>query len=640
MSRHRNQKYYDEDEYDVDDVPMTPETPVHMPMTPTSAQYMYQRRGSEDFGAPTSSSVYVPSPGRKPRPVPDEELMFDLDAPADLAVNKVVYPPMMNLGMPALPSLSTKTVIRSESHDLESEEIVEKLRRAKVQEKEAEDAYAAALNNNIADDDFDRSNPSSTAKSPSPPRHSGSPPPSNVGFKSPGLYVPEKQRLKKSKLLEESRSTKPNLNLVVIGHVDAGKSTLMGHMLYLMGRVEEKVVHKYKQDCKDMGKQSFHFAWVLDQHEEERTRGITVDVSINHFDTKSKRITLLDAPGHRDFVENMIAGTAQADAAVLVVAASANEFESGFTDDGQTKEHADLARGLGVRQLIVAVNKMDSVDWDAKRFFQIKAQLFTFLTKKLGFKDIVFVPVSGLTGVNLTKAVSDKKLSSWYTECTLEEAIDNLANPKRESEKALRMTVTDVFKNGAVWSVAAKIITGSVIADDVLLAMPIKQRVAVKSIQNSSSNEQMEIAKAGDNIELALKGVEDPTQLAAGVVLCQPSDPIPVVSRFRCKLETKAVLTLPILKGTPIMVHSLTSSEPGCFGRLFNTLDRKTGDVLTKFPRCLGPRTIANVEIKLSRPLSLCLEKYDDDKDFGRVTLRVEGVTVAAGLVTKLYFDS
>eukprot|EP00466_Bigelowiella_natans_P018041 jgi/Bigna1/40734/e_gw1.45.51.1 len=216
------------------------------------------------------------------------------------------------------------------------------------------------------------------------------------------------------------------MNLVVIGHVDAGKSTLMGHLLVKLGRVDQRTMRKYKKESAQMGKGSFSFAWVLDGHQEERERGITVDVATTHFSTKNREVTLLDAPGHRDFIPNMISGAAQADAAILVVPAKIGEFETSFAKGGQTKEHATLIRSFGVKQIVVAINKMDLVGWSKARYDEVSKTVVGFL-RSLGYKSkqITLVPVSGLSGENLTEAKS-VDLTHWYKGKSLAEAIDNV----------------------------------------------------------------------------------------------------------------------------------------------------------------------------------------------------------------------
>jgi elongation factor 1 alpha-like protein len=202
----------------------------------------------------------------------------------------------------------------------------------------------------------------------------------------------------------ERGSDKEHLYIIVIGHVDAGKSTLMGHLLCELGEVSQRTLHKYEQESKKIGKQSFMYAWVLDETGEERVRGITMDVGRAQFETKTKKVIILDAPGHADFIPNMITGAGQADVALLVVDATRGEFESGFELGGQTREHALLVRSLGVNQLAVAVNKLDTTNWSQERFNEITKKLKLFL-KQAGFKDsdVTYVPCSGLTGENQKK---------------------------------------------------------------------------------------------------------------------------------------------------------------------------------------------------------------------------------------------
>lgn len=273
---------------------------------------------------------------------------------------------------------------------------------------------------------------------------------------------------------------KPRLNLVVVGHVDSGKSTLMGHLLYELGSVSKKAMHKYETESRKIGKQSFAYAWVLDETEEERDRGITMDVGQSRFETPGRAVTLLDAPGHRDFIPNMISGAYQADVAILVVNATTGEFEAGFDAGGQTREHALLVRSLGVSQLAVAVNKLDTVKWSEERFQEVRAKLKAFL-KTVGFRDadVAYVPCSGFTGDNLVKASAHLP---WHQGPTLVQAIDAFKPPQRLVEKPFRLSVSDVYKaqsaNGFV--VAGRIESGFVQKDDKALISPANELVSVK----------------------------------------------------------------------------------------------------------------------------------------------------------------
>ena len=246
---------------------------------------------------------------------------------------------------------------------------------------------------------------------------------------------------------QELAASKNKMSMVVIGHVDAGKSTLVGHLLHLLGCVDDRTMHKNKKTAEAEGKGSFHFAWVMDASDEERKRGVTIDVGLGHFETQSKSVTLLDAPGHLDFVPNMIMGAAQAEAALLVVDCTPNNFESGFSAGGQTREHALLARSLGVKQVIVVVNKMDSVGWSEQRFAFVREEISQFLTKQAGFRaaQLQFVPLSGFKGVNITDC-KEPALSSWYSGPPLVTVIDKLPALDRDLSKPTRFYVTEVKK--------------------------------------------------------------------------------------------------------------------------------------------------------------------------------------------------
>jgi len=427
---------------------------------------------------------------------------------------------------------------------------------------------------------------------------------------------------------------KESLNLVVIGHVDSGKSTLMGHLLFQLGQVSQKVMHKHEQESRKVGKQSFMYAWVLDETDEERERGITMDVGQNKFETDNRVITLLDAPGHRDFIPNMISGAYQADVAVLVVNATTGEFEAGFEAGGQTREHALLVRSLGVGQLTVAVNKLDTVDWDQGRFLAIKEKLRLFLTKQAGFReaDLTFIPCSGLTGENLTLPPRTEQLSSWYKGHTLMQAIDNLKTPTRAMDKPFRMSVSDIFRaqSGSGFSVAGRVEGGVVMKDDRVLISPLNEVCTVKSVLV----EQMDglTGFAGDHVVLTLVG-PDQASVMAGMVLCDPSQPVPVATRFQARVVVFNI-EVPITKGYPVVLHYGCVSEQATIKKLVSLLNKSNGEVVKSKPRCLTGNQSAVVEIIVSRPIPL--ELYKSNRELGRFMLRTGGHTIAAGMVTEI----
>ena len=282
--------------------------------------------------------------------------------------------------------------------------------------------------------------------------------------------------------LKINMSKLQNINVVVIGHVDSGKSTSTGHLIVQCGGIEPRIIEKYKKEAEAQGKGSFAYAWVLDKLKAERDRGITINITLNKFNTKRYACTIIDAPGHRDFIKNMITGTAQADVAILVVSAAPKEFEAGISAEGQTREHALLAYTLGIRQVIVAINKMDRQNWAEERFNDIVKETTNFLTKT-GFEKehIQFVPYSGLEGENLTKR-TDKM--SWYKGNCMIEAIDNVDPPVRPSDKALRLPLQDVYKISGVGTVpVGRVETGTLKVGMSVKFVPSNVVTDVKSIE-------------------------------------------------------------------------------------------------------------------------------------------------------------
>lgn len=441
-----------------------------------------------------------------------------------------------------------------------------------------------------------------------------------------------KQQLNIRAELEKRQGGKALLNLVVIGHVDAGKSTLMGHLLYLLGNVNKRTMHKYEQESKKAGKASFAYAWVLDETGEERDRGVTMDVGMTKFETASKVVTLMDAPGHKDFIPNMITGAAQADVAVLVVDASRGEFEAGFEAGGQTREHGLLVRSLGVTQLAVAVNKMDQVNWQKDRFQEILTKLGNFL-KQAGFKDsdVFYIPTSGLSGENLTTRSSAAALTSWYSGPCLLEQIDSFNSPVRSIDKPFRLCVSDVFKDqGSGFCVTGKIEAGYIQTGERVLAMPPNETCTVKGI--TLHDEPLDWAVAGDHVSLTVTGM-DIIKINAGCVFCEPKEPIRVCSRFRARILLFNI-EVPVTQGFPVLLHYHTVSEPATIRKLVNVLHKSSGEVLKKKPKCLGKGMNATVEIQTHRPVAL--ELYKDFKELGRFMLRYVGSTIAAGVVTEI----
>ncbi|MCJ1282445.1 Hsp70 suppressor, GTPase facilitates ribosomal subunit dissociation [Xylographa opegraphella] len=408
-------------------------------------------------------------------------------------------------------------------------------------------------------------------------------------------------------------------NFVVIGHVDAGKSTLLGRLLLDLHVVDQRLVDKYRKEAEAIGKSSFALAWVLDQGTEERNRGVTIDIASNKFETDTTTFTILDAPGHRDFIPNMIAGASQADFAVLVIDASTGSFESGLK--GQTKEHALLVRSMGVQRLIVAVNKLDTVSWSRDRFDEIQQQVSAFLTAA-GFqsRNVSFLPCSGLTGANIVSRSADPD-AAWYTGPVLIQQLETSEPFTRALEKPLRLPIDDISRTNtqSPLSVSGRLEAGSIQIGDKILAIPSGESAFVKALDVDS--EPADWAVAGQNVTLHLSDI-DAAHLKHGDVLCSPSAPIQSVKSFRAK-----ILAFEHVTPMHLDVHRGRLHAPGRVTRLVGVLDKSSGMVVRKKPRLVKPGEVARVVVELDVEGGVPLEAGM------RVVLRAGGETVAAGLV-------
>jgi len=427
-------------------------------------------------------------------------------------------------------------------------------------------------------------------------------------------------------------SLKKRLTLVVVGHVDAGKSTLMGHLLYDLDVVSKKTMRKFEKQSKESGKASFKYAWVLDENAEERERGVTMEVASRDFETTKTLVTLLDSPGHKDFVPSMITGASSADAALLVVAASRGEFEAGFSDTGQTREHAILISSLGVKHLIVVINKLDSVEWSQSRFEEIRKHLESFLLR-LGFKSVRYVPVSGLNGVNIVKTSKDVPLLKWYKGPTLIDAIDTFETSKRMDDSPPRLFVSDVYPHKKdMIRVYGKISAGSIGVNDHVLLMPLNLRCTVKSV--SLRDESVNFGCCGENVSVQIAGVPDPQLVKIGSAISSISRPIHVSPRFRAKIFTLNMLRNPVIAGQRFILHYQCFEIPCNVTKLLRLLDSSTGKLKRKKPRTVTKNQLCAVVITTIRPI--CIEAKSDFPTLGRFVLRDRGVTIASGAVLKV----
>lgn len=424
---------------------------------------------------------------------------------------------------------------------------------------------------------------------------------------------------------------KPHLNLIIIGHVDHGKSTTVGHTLFLAGAVSDRKMQQLEKEAQEKKDKSFMFAYVFDRLKEERERGLTIDLAFQKFETPKYYFTIIDAPGHRDFVKNMITGTSQADAAVLLVSARQGEFESGIGPGGQTSEHAYLAKTLGVNQLIVAVNKMDTTSpaWNKDRYEEIKNEMTSFL-KKVGYKTdgMHFVPISGLNGDNL-KAKSDKM--PWYTGLTLLEAIDNLEVPPKPVDKPLRIPVENIYTIQGVGTVpVGRVETGILKINDKVHFEPSSKDGEVKSIE--MHHETFPQAEPGDNIGFNVRGIGK-KDVQRGDVCSHATKTPPVVKSFVGQI---IVLQHPtaIAAGYQPVLHAHTAQVATTFTELLQKKNPRTGEIIEENPKFLKSGEAALVKFAPVHPI--VVEKYNDIPQLGRFAVRDSGRTVAVGVIIEL----
>jgi elongation factor 1-alpha len=425
---------------------------------------------------------------------------------------------------------------------------------------------------------------------------------------------------------------KTHVNLVVIGHVDSGKSTTTGHLIYKCGGIDKRTIEKFEKEATEMGKGSFKYAWVLDKLKAERERGITIDIALWKFETKKYYFTIIDAPGHRDFIKNMITGTSQADVAILIIASGVGEFEAGYAKNGQTREHALLAFTLGVKQIIVCINKMDdkSVNWSQARYNEIKEELKKFLGK-VGYKAdaIPFVPISGWTGDNMIEKSSNM---AWYKGPTMIEALDSVTPPKRPLEKPLRLPLQDVYKIGGIGTVpVGRVETGILKPGMTVVFAPVQISTEVKSVE--MHHEALEQAVPGDNVGFNIKSVSVKDIRRGFVTGDTKNDPPFPTASFDAQV---IVLDHPntINAGYTPVVDCHTAHIACKFNKLLFLVDKRNGKATQKEPKSVKNGQAAIVEMIPSKPL--CVEAFSEYPPLGRFAVRDMRKTVAVGVIKRV----
>lgn len=424
-----------------------------------------------------------------------------------------------------------------------------------------------------------------------------------------------------------SASKKPHMNLVVVGHVDNGKSTTVGHLMVDLKVIDQRTIDAYAKESEATGKgDTFKFAWVLDSIKEERDRGLTIDLAFQKFETQKFFYTLIDAPGHRDFIKNMITGASEADAAVLVVSVRPGETETATDPGGQAREHAFLSRTLGVSQIIVALNKMDDVAYSEQRYKEVK-DLVEKMLKLVGYNTskVQFIPVSAWKGDNLVKLSEN---TPWYKGPTLAESLDMFEAPEKPIGKPLRIPIQDVYTITGVGTVpVGRVETGVVRANDKVIVMPSGVTGEVKSIETHHT--QMESAEAGDNIGFNLRGV-DRKSIKRGDVLGSTDKPPSVAREFEAQIIVIHHPTAMAPGYTPVL-HAHTAQVAATLSEFVAKIDAKTGGIVEEKPKFLKTGDAAIVRIKPTRPLAI--ETFKEFPEIGRFALRDMGTTIAAGVV-------
>lgn len=414
---------------------------------------------------------------------------------------------------------------------------------------------------------------------------------------------------------------KEHVNLIFIGHVDAGKSTLGGSILYATGMVDERTMDKYKREAKEAGRETWYLSWALDLTKEERSKGKTVEVGRGFFETDKRRYTILDAPGHKTFVPSMIGGASQADIGILVISARKGEYETGFEKGGQTREHAILAKTQGVNQLCVVINKMDdpTVEWSQARYKECSEKLTTFL-KGLGYgkNDLTFMPISAQTTTGIKDRVPTS-LAPWYGGPSLLEYLDDLKSLERKLNAPFMMPVNGKYRDMGTM-IEGKVEAGAIKKSGSYVLMPNRDDITVAALYGETEDEIPQ-ASCGEQIRLRIRGVEE-EDIFPGFVLCSSKRLVHCVSEFEAQivlLELKSILSA----GFNCVLHVHSAIEEVTFDTLLHKLEKGTGRKSKKAPAfaAKGQSIIARLKV-IGGAGAVCVERFEDYPQMGRFTLR------------------
>lgn len=467
-----------------------------------------------------------------------------------------------------------------------------------------------------------------------PSRSGTSSPTPSSGTTSPSRGIAAKAAIREADAVEKEQTAdvdeetlkeiygKEHVNIIFIGHVDAGKSTLGGSILYATGMVDERTMEKNKAEAKAMGRETWYISWALDLTKEERSKGKTVEVGRAYFETEKRRYSILDAPGHKTYVPSMIGGASQADVGILVISARKGEYETGFEKGGQTREHAMLAKTQGVNKLVVVINKMDdqTVQWSEERFKECITKLSAFL-KATGYNlktDVTFMPVAAQTTVNIKERIPEG-VCPWYNGPSLLEHLDSMKSMDRKLNAPFMMPVNGKYRDmGTV--VEGKIEAGVVKKGMNLVMMPNREKIEVAAVYGESEEEAPN-GQSGDQVRLRLRGIEEEDVLP-GFVLCSPKRPVHCVKFFEAQiriLDLKSILSA----GFNCVMHVHSAIEEVTFAALLHKLQKGTGRKSKAPPGFAkrGDSIIARLEV-IGGAGAVCVEKFEDYPQLGRFTLR------------------
>jgi len=472
--------------------------------------------------------------------------------------------------------------------------------------------------------------------SPAPSSGKSSPTPGDAKKGQTAEELAQEQTADVDASVLEEMYGKEHVNIIFIGHVDAGKSTLGGQVLIQTGMVDERTLDKYKRDAKDAGRETWYISWVLDLNKEERAKGKTVEVGRGFFETEKRRYTILDAPGHKTYVPNMLSGAAQADVAILVISARKGEFETGFEKGGQTQEHAMLIKTTGAKELVVAVNKMDdvTVQWSKERYDEIVGKLKPYLKKRIGLES-TFMPISAQTGLGVKDKIPSD-VANWYKGPSLLQFLDGMAKIQRNLNAPFMMPIGAKYRDMGTM-VEGRVEAGVIQKTASYIMMPNKEEVGISALYGETE-EEIPHATCGEQVRLRLRGIEE-EDIMPGFVLCSPKRLVHCVREFEAQINIVDLRSI-LSAGFNCVLHVHAATEEVTFAALLHKLEPKTGRKSKKPPpfAAKGQNIIARLQVT-SGGGKICVERFEDYPQLGRFTLRDQGQTIAVGKITRLILD-